>query len=234
MRKSIAAACAVVGMLVTAATAAAQDGFTLFGGATIEDGHVTLVSNVADPTVADFSGIDFEVPAGTTFADLTALSTDFNVTDDDCRAGSPRFQINVGGKNVFVYLGPTPNFTGCPAGWTNSGNLIASTDARFDLTQLGGPFYGTYADAVALLGSQVVTGIQLVVDSGWAFADGEQTNLVDNVVINDVTYTFTVTPKAMDECKNGGWETFTELAFKNQGDCVSYVATGGRNAPAGA
>ena len=109
MRKSIAAACAVVGMLVTAATAAAQGEFTLFGGATIEDGHVTLVSNVADATVADFSGIDFDVPAGTTFAELTALSTDFNVTNDDCLAGSPRFQINIGGSNVHVYLGPTPN-----------------------------------------------------------------------------------------------------------------------------
>jgi hypothetical protein len=234
MRKSIAAACAVVGMLVTAGTAAAQDEFTLFGGATIEDGHVTLVSNVADATVADFSGIDFDVPAGTTFAELTTLSTDFNVTNDDCLAGSPRFQINIGGSNVHVYLGPTPNFTGCPTGWIDSGNLIGSTDARFDLTQLGGPFYGTYADALALLGGQTVTGIQLVVDSGWAFADGEQTNLVDNVVINDTTFTFTRTPTAKDECKNGGWATFTELGFKNQGDCVSYVATGGRNTPAGA
>lgn len=34
-----------------------------------------------------------------------------------------------------------------------------------------------------------------------------------------------------DDCKNGGWRTFN--VFKNQGDCVSYVATGGRNQPAG-
>ena len=33
-------------------------------------------------------------------------------------------------------------------------------------------------------------------------------------------------------CKHGGWKGFQPL-FKNQGVCVSFVATGGRNAPAG-
>ena len=33
-----------------------------------------------------------------------------------------------------------------------------------------------------------------------------------------------------DECKNGGWRAFG--VFKNQGDCVSFVATGGKNPPA--
>ena len=41
-------------------------------------------------------------------------------------------------------------------------------------------------------------------------------------------------PKTEDDCKNGGWETFYTPAgtFKNQGDCVSWVQTNGRNAPA--
>jgi hypothetical protein len=30
---------------------------------------------------------------------------------------------------------------------------------------------------------------------------------------------------------NGGWQTFGR--FKNQGDCVSLVATGGKNPPSG-
>jgi len=33
-------------------------------------------------------------------------------------------------------------------------------------------------------------------------------------------------------CKKGGWQAF-QPAFKNQGDCVSFVVTGGRNEPAG-
>lgn len=35
-----------------------------------------------------------------------------------------------------------------------------------------------------------------------------------------------------DQCKKGGWHALTDLSgrrFKNQGDCVSYVATAGRN-----
>jgi hypothetical protein len=30
-----------------------------------------------------------------------------------------------------------------------------------------------------------------------------------------------------DQCKNGGWQSFG--VFKNQGDCVSFVATGGKH-----
>jgi hypothetical protein len=44
-----------------------------------------------------------------------------------------------------------------------------------------------------------------------------------------------------DECKDGGWKNFTtgggghqhHHIFKNQGDCVSFFATGGKNLPAG-
>ena len=38
-------------------------------------------------------------------------------------------------------------------------------------------------------------------------------------------------PTSKDECKKGGWQSFG--VFKNQGDCVSFVATGGKNSPAG-
>jgi hypothetical protein len=39
-------------------------------------------------------------------------------------------------------------------------------------------------------------------------------------------------PTSKDQCKNGGWRNFGDT-FKNQGDCVSFVATGGKNPPAG-
>ncbi|MGH8958301.1 MAG: hypothetical protein ACRDVK_06465 [Acidimicrobiia bacterium] len=35
-----------------------------------------------------------------------------------------------------------------------------------------------------------------------------------------------------DDCKQGGWQDFNR-GVKNQGDCVSYVVTGGRNQPSG-
>jgi hypothetical protein len=47
------------------------------------------------------------------------------------------------------------------------------------------------------------------------------------VFIDDVQ--FTAFPITTAECKNGGWEAYG--VFKNQGDCVSYVATQGKNEP---
>jgi hypothetical protein len=38
-------------------------------------------------------------------------------------------------------------------------------------------------------------------------------------------------PTSKEQCKNGGWRNFP--GFKNQGACVSFVATGGKNTPAG-
>jgi hypothetical protein len=48
-----------------------------------------------------------------------------------------------------------------------------------------------------------------------------------NVVIVDAP----ALPTSRDQCKNGGWRSFP--GFKNQGDCLSFVATGGRNQPSG-
>jgi hypothetical protein len=39
-------------------------------------------------------------------------------------------------------------------------------------------------------------------------------------------------PTSKDQCKNGGWRNFGS-AFKNEGACVSFVATGGKKPPAG-
>jgi hypothetical protein len=50
---------------------------------------------------------------------------------------------------------------------------------------------------------------------------------VDDVDIESVR----LLPTSKDQCKKGGWKTFGSV-FKNQGDCVSFVATGGRNTPA--
>jgi hypothetical protein len=52
----------------------------------------------------------------------------------------------------------------------------------------------------------------------------------------DTVVHFTVTvaallPTSTDQCKDGGWEDFG--VFKNQGDCVSFVSTVGKNLPTG-
>jgi hypothetical protein len=145
-----------------------------------------------------------------------------------CGVGSPRFQINVNTgsavKNIFVYIGPPPNYTNCPAGvWTSSGEFVGT--ASVDTSQLpGGHFYDTWAHAEANYGSYPVTGIQLVADGGYAFPVTGQTVDIDNTTINSTIYDYEFTNK--DDCKDGGWQQFTYPPgpFKNQGQCVSYFA----------
>lgn len=181
---------AVLAAVVLVPSAGAASG-SLFGGATMSGNQVKLVSDLSDvSTTNDASGINFTGTGVTTFSSLTELATKFDVTDDGCGGGSPRFQINFGTKNVFVYLGPSPTFTGCSTNTlVDSGNLIGNNDAcRWDTSQLAaGTQCNTYAGALALLGSQTVTGIQLVVDSGWFFADKEQTVNVCDIRINTAT-----------------------------------------------
>jgi hypothetical protein len=184
-----------IGLFLVPAALAANGVATPFGGATTSGGVLTLVSNTGDgSSTNDASGASFAGTGVTTFSSLTTLSTEFDVTDDDCLGGSPRFQVRVqtpaGEKNVFVYLGPTPSFTGCSSNtWIASGNLVGSTDGRFDTSQVqAGTQVSTHAQALALVGSYAVTGISLVVDSGWAFSDKEQTAKARNVRINASTF----------------------------------------------
>lgn len=47
------------------------------------------------------------------------------------------------------------------------------------------------------------------------------------------TYDFELTPpmpSTKDDCKNGGWQSYG-TTFRNQGDCVAFVASRGKNAP---
>ncbi len=76
---------------------------------------------------------------------------------------------------------------------------------------------------------------QLLIKSGHPGPNG-LVNYVDAVVVNDATYDFEaeaelVLPTSKDECKKNGWQSFG--VFKNQGDCVSFVASKGRNLPSG-
>ena len=108
--------------------------------------------------------------------------------------------------------------------WVPSGNVLFPF---VDTSQLpGGTFYDTWAHAQAAYGNMTITGIQLVPDGGWAVG-GTQTVLVDNVMINNTTFTFEADNK--EACKDGGWQdfTFSPGPFKNQGDCVSFFANGG-------
>ena len=58
-----------------------------------------------------------------------------------------------------------------------------------------------------------------------------------NATLDDVKLLVSILPTSTNECRDGSWETFVNVntgaqIFKNQGDCVSFLATKGRNPPA--
>jgi hypothetical protein len=182
---------------------------TLFGEASIVPGGNpgTALQTVSDNDPG-FGGASFNDANGILFSALSALSTDYNVTDDDCGGGSPRFQIKIDENDnnvddgasdgsIWVYIGPSPSFTDCATGWQSSGNLVGNNDAgRWSSENVGGVNSGTYAQALAAAGTHKILGISLVIDSSWSAAatngDGEQTILFDNTNINGNIYDYTL------------------------------------------
>jgi hypothetical protein len=235
-KRSVAAVPVAVVAVLLFATVAFAATYSLFGDAEIvspgnNSPHAVQLRSDDDP---GFGGIDFDVPAETTFADLDSLATDYKFIEGSCGGGAPRFQVNVEDPisgdtgNIFVYIGPPPNYTGCPQNvWQSTGDLLEGVNP-IDTTQLDlGTFYDPYTAALLKYGSYIVTGVQLVTDGGWAVG-GVQTVHVDNVNIDGTVYTFDQ-PISKDDCKNGGWQTLTRedgTKFKNQGDCIQYVNTG--------
>jgi hypothetical protein len=219
--------------------AAAAAGYSLFGDAQIvspgnASPHAVQIRSDADP---GFGGIRYDVPTGTTFADLDQLATDFMPESDDlCVGGSPRFQLGIDtdgdgdrDASIFAYFGPDSASPACVSGvWQNTTDLLDPAKL-LDTSQLAaGTFYDPYPSALAKYGSLGVTSISVVVDASWAHADSEQTFLVDNTNVDGTVYTYDQ-PANKDECKKGGWMSLTRAdgsSFKNQGDCIQYANTG--------
>ncbi len=215
---------------------------SLFGDAMIVPGGNpgNALQLRSDTTVLPGFGVGtFTLPADTLWTDLDIVSSDYNVTNDNCGGGSPRYQIKVDTNNdgvsdgnVHVAIGPSPLFTGCLLGWQSTGNVIGNEDAgRYDYSQFGGSPFTTYSNAPASVVAGEAISVQLVVDGSWnapaTGGDSEQTVLFDNVLINSDLHTFDANaPTSSNACKKGGWqslETTDGRPFKNQGDCVSYV-----------
>src|SRR5688572_1410394 len=161
---SIATAVVVVAATSVAAVAYVGTGYTLFGTATyVSPGNASnRAVRLQSDTPAESAGIDFGLPANLQIQDLDWLSTDYKFpVGVTCNGGAPRFQIQLDqypGKNIFVYIGPAPSYTGCPSDvWTDTGDLL--TDAsHVDTSQLPGGTYGdTWGAAQARYSGAVVT-----------------------------------------------------------------------------
>jgi hypothetical protein len=210
---------------------ASSNDYTLFGDATlVSPGYNSPTAAQASyDGLSSYGGVDFAKPSGLTVSQLSTLSTEYQFTVGSCQGGAPRLVATVTNGtntgNINFYVGPPPSYTGCPPNvWSNTGNLASPTNL-VDSSQLpGGSFYQPYAAAQVLFGSYMITDLFVVVDG---FSGTPSTAQFDNVTINNTIYTF----ENANSCKKGGWQQFTSSPgpFKNQGDCVSYFASGGKN-----
>jgi hypothetical protein len=195
---------ATVVALVLAATASAalvpgvyDPGATGCPTATYSAGVLHLVKNC--PTATDAAaGADITGFTGQTFA-----SASFTLASAaQCQGGSPRFDV-VTSTGTF--------FLGC-------NNVIPVTNANGTVT------YTFDAASIAAAGGQVPfpTGTITAVD---VLIDVQGSADVSNIVFNGVLQVPVVVsgPATKDACKNGGWKTFSNPSFKNQGQCVAYA-----------
>ena len=165
------------------------------------------------------------------YIELNINQSGTGTTPDDALFFEPPYQaVGAGGADCATQ-GPTVMnawqtwnaLTGC--WWDNSGVLNPGTGT------------GSLSDYIAanpnatIVNSSTGGGVHLVV--GFASPGDQFTGNVDAVHIatssSDTIYDFEpnlAPPTSTQQCKNGGWQAFG--SFKNQGDCVSYVATHGR------
>jgi hypothetical protein len=196
--KKVIVAIATVGALALSGTAAAA-----------------LVPGVFDPgntgcPVATFSSgvlhLEKNCPTPTNAAagaDITGLegqtftSASFTLASaTQCQGGSPRFDV-VTTDGLF--------FLGC--------NNVTPT--------INGDGTATYSFTAADAFPSPITGTIEAVD---VLIDVEGTADITNIIVNGVTEVPLVgPPTSKDQCKHGGWQTFNNPSFKNQGQCVAYV-----------
>ena len=188
--------------------------------------------------------VTFDDPAGS-YAPGDVTENGVHVWSDDAfkfgianwdGAYDPDNEINLGnnGKTVKIEMADDSLFTfvGFQAGHCYGG-LIPLKVRGYDAV-------GTLVHDVVVYDPGHYVDVQQVFTFGWenlSRAEIQSWNgggCANNHVIDDVTVAVDIAavPASKDECKKGGWQELTDdqgNSFKNQGDCVSYVATGGKN-----
>jgi hypothetical protein len=204
MKKLILISASVLALAFASTAAAAlvpgvfDPGNTGCPTATYSNGVLHLAKNCPTATNAaagaDITGLDGQTFTSASFTLASAAQ---------CQGGSPRFDIVTSAGTFFL---------GC-------NNVTPTTNADGTLT------YTFDAASIAAGGNQVPfpTG---TITSADVLIDVQGTADISNIVVNGVTEVPTPVvgpPTTKSACKHGGWKTFNNPSFKNQGQCVSYV-----------
>lgn len=100
---------------------------------------------------------------------------------------------------------------------------VVTTDGLFflgcnNVVPNGNTYSFTAADGQPSPITGTITGLSILIDV-------QGTADISNITVNGVHQVVLVgAPTSKEQCKKGGWKTFNNPSFKNQGQCVSYVA----------
>ncbi len=156
---------------------------------------------------------------------------DFEITAPAVLDGqAPTAPVAIGATSPVVPCGGSTTSFGVTLGWDASSDNVAVTGYEYNVVTPNGTnftttvttnsYTGTFNDGTGAYTYRVRAFDAAGNFSAWS---------------NSCAITYnqsTATLSAKDQCKKDGWKAYG--VFKNQGDCVSFVATGGRNKPANA
>jgi hypothetical protein len=167
--------------------------------ATYSNGVLHLVKNCPTPTNAA-AGADFTGLTGQAFT-----SASFTLANAaQCQGGSPRFDITT--------------TTGLFQAGLGCNNVTPTTNGDGTVT------YTFNAASFTAGGFTFPTGTITAAD---ILIDVQGTADISNITVNgtlEVPAPVVAGPPAnKNACKKGGWKTFNNPSFKNQGQCVAYV-----------
>jgi hypothetical protein len=184
-------------------------------------------------STADKAGLYTHTMAGTPLADVTDLSYwTYQAQGPAVADASYQLQVETGcGFTTLVYE-PYWNGTPTAATWEQwdvdaglfwSSKSITCGDGTL-VAGAGGPPLYTLADVQAMFPDATVTGIGVNIGT----FNPDYRVAVDGVQFDDTIFDFETgtRPTSKDQCKDGGWATFDDPSFANQGDCVSFAETG--------
>ena len=176
----------------------------------------------AAPTAAQVPAGDSVIGSGTarfTSPDLAGLTVPFSI---DVRSG-PSGEDPVGSLQLFVpFDDPT-----CLAIRSGGGQVADEAVINFRNPLTGVRVLVRIAGGTS--GPRLFSLTQAGSASDCSFAPP---GTIADVIEGDLSIVDApALPTSRNQCANGAWRIYG--VFKNQGDCVSFVATGGRNPPAG-
>jgi hypothetical protein len=201
MKKLIFAAAVVAALALAGTAAAALVPWTFVGPGAVCSPTSTFnggVLHLSKPCTTDTNA-----SAGATITGLTGqtfTSASFTLASaSQCQGGSPRFNIGTTGGLFFLGCNdvtPTINANGTATYTFSPADLVP---------QLPGNTVGT------------ITSVDVLIDV-------QGTADLSNITVNgQLQVPIGSSPASKDQCKHGGWKSFTSPSFKNQGQCVSWV-----------